>query len=94
MSVHNLYTIRFFTGSQCRSHINDVMLMWLLSAVIIKVLNKCRHLPNIICDENSRVNSQLAQLDIYIKIKKYNIDLESKVLASNNKSICYKFINK
>ena len=61
---------------------------------IKKVLNKCRHLHNIICDENSRKNLRLAQLDVDIKIIKYNIDLESKVLSSNNKSIFYKFINK
>ena len=36
----------------------------------------------------------MAQVDVDIKIKKYNIDLESKVLSSNNKSIFYKFINK
>ena len=46
------------------------------------------------CDENSRTNWRLAQLDVDIKIKKYNIDLESKVLSSNDKSIFYKFINK
>ena len=61
---------------------------------INKLLNKCRHLHNIICDENIRKNWRLVQLDVDIKIKKYNIDLESKVLSSNNKSIFYKFINK
>ena len=61
---------------------------------IKKLLNKCRHLHNIICDENSRMNWRLAQLYVDIKIKKYNIDLESKVLSSNNKSTFYKFINK
>ena len=61
---------------------------------IKKLLNKCRYLHNIMCDENSRMNWRLAQLDVDIKIKKYNIDLESKVLSSNNKSIFYKFINK
>ena len=40
------------------------------------------------------MNWRLAQLDVDIKIKKYNIDLESKVLSSNNKSIFYKYINK
>ena len=40
------------------------------------------------------MNWRLAQLDVDIKIKKYNIDLESKVLSSNNKSTFYKFINK
>ena len=40
------------------------------------------------------MNWRLTQLDVDIKIKKYNIDLESKVLSSNNKSIFYKFINK
>ena len=39
------------------------------------------------------MNWRLAQLDVDIKIKKYNIDLESKVLSSNNKSTFYKFIN-
>ena len=44
---------------------------------IKKLLNKCRHLHNIICDENSRKNWRLAQLDVDIKINKYNIDMES-----------------
>ena len=47
-----------------------------------------------LCDENSLKNWRLAQLDVDIKIKKYNIDMESKVLSSNNKSTFYKFINK